>query len=138
MLTLTEEEEGGTLSFTLLHSPPGSSSTSTPGTSAHPKPSNLDYLHTVPLIFRDAHPKFKNVKQVMSELSQYHLELRVSRVKDVPNRGLFVIGNTPQEVLVLQSEKKSSHYMFSPAETFRSGLGKPEEMIISRLILSET
>ena len=34
--------------------------------------------------------------------------------------------------------KKSSHYMFSPLETFHNGLGKPEEMIVSRLILSET
>ena len=34
--------------------------------------------------------------------------------------------------------KKSSHYMFSPAKTFHNGLGKPEEMIISRLSLSET
>ena len=38
--------------------------------------------------------------------------------------------------------KKSSHYMFSSVEArveaFHNGLGKPEEMIISRLILSET
>ena len=34
--------------------------------------------------------------------------------------------------------KKSSHYMFSSVETFHNGLGKPEEMIIDRLILSET
>ena len=34
--------------------------------------------------------------------------------------------------------KKSSHYMFSPFENFHNGLGKPEEMIISGLILFET
>ena len=34
--------------------------------------------------------------------------------------------------------KKSSQYMFSPVETFHNGLGKPEEIIIGRLILSET
>ena len=40
----------------------------------------------------------------MSELSQYHPELRVSRVKDLPNKG--IIGNTPRDVLTLQSENK--------------------------------
>ena len=34
--------------------------------------------------------------------------------------------------------KKRSHYMFPSVEAFHNGLGKPEEMIISRLILSET
>ena len=68
-----------------LHTPPGSSSTSTPGIPARPKSSNFDYSNTVPVIFRDADPKFNSVKQVMSELSQYHPELRVSRVKDLPN-----------------------------------------------------
>ena len=34
--------------------------------------------------------------------------------------------------------KKRSHDMFSHVKTFHNGLGKPEEMIISRLSLSET
>ena len=42
----------------------------------------------------------------MSELSQYHPELRVSRVKDLPNKGFLIIGNTRRDVLTLQSEKK--------------------------------
>ena len=90
----------------LLHTPPGSSSASTPGTPAHPKPSNFDYPNTVPVIFRHADPKFKTVKQVMIELSQYHPELRVSRVKDLPNKGFFIIGNTPRDVLTSQSENE--------------------------------
>ena len=90
----------------LLHTPPGSSSTSTPGTPTRPKSSNFDYPNTVPAIFRDVDPKFKSVKQVMSELSQYHPELRVSRVKDLPKKRFLIIGNTPRDVLTLQSEKK--------------------------------
>ena len=43
----------------LLHTPLGSSSTSTPGTPTRPKPSNFDYPNTVPVIFRDAEPKPK-------------------------------------------------------------------------------
>ena len=34
--------------------------------------------------------------------------------------------------------KKHDHYMLSPVKTFYNGLGKPEEMIISRLSISET
>ena len=90
----------------LLHTSPGSSSTSTPGTPTRPKFSNFDYPDTVPVIFRNADPKFKTVKHVMSELSQYHPELRVSRVKGLPNKGFFIIGNTPRDVLTLQSENK--------------------------------
>ena len=90
----------------LLHTPPGSNSTSTPGTPTRPKPSNFDYPNTVPVIFRDADPKFNFLKQIMSELSQYHPELRVSRVKDLPNKGFLIIGNTPRDVLTLRSENK--------------------------------
>ena len=81
----------------LLHTPPGSSSTSTPGTPTCPKSSGFDYPNTVPVIFRDADTKFKSVKQVMSKLSQYYPELmiRVSRVKDLPNKGFLIIGKTP-------------------------------------------
>ena len=42
----------------------------------------------------------------MSELSQYHPELRVSRVKDHPNKGFFIIGNTPRNIIILQNETK--------------------------------
>ena len=90
----------------LLHTPPGSSSTSTPRTPTRPKSSNFDYPNTVPVIFRHADSKFKSVEQIISKLSQYHPELRVSRVKDLPNKGFLIIGNTPRDVLTLQSEKK--------------------------------
>ena len=43
---------------------------------------NQDYPNSVPAIFRDADLK-SSVKQVMSELSQFHPELRVSKVKDL-------------------------------------------------------
>ena len=42
----------------------------------------------------------------MSEVSQYHPELRVSRAKDLPNKRFLIIGSTPRDVLTLQSEKK--------------------------------
>ena len=42
----------------------------------------------------------------MSELSQYHPGLRVSRVKDLPKQGFLTVGNTPRDVIILQSETK--------------------------------
>ena len=42
----------------------------------------------------------------MSELSQYYPELRVSRVKDLPNKGFLIIGNIPREVIILQNENQ--------------------------------
>ena len=42
----------------------------------------------------------------MSELSQYHPELRVSRVKALPNQSFLIVGNTPQDIVILQSENK--------------------------------
>ena len=90
----------------LLHTPPGSSSASSSRSPTRPKPSSFNFPNQVPIIFRDADEKFKSVKQVMSELSQYHPELRVSRVKDLPNRSFLVVGNTPRDVVILQSEKK--------------------------------
>ena len=44
----------------LLHTPPGSSSTSTPGAPTRSKSSNLDYPGFN--IFRDADPKFNSVR----------------------------------------------------------------------------
>ena len=60
----------------LLHTPPGSSSASSSRSPTRPKPSSFNFPNQVPIIFRDADEKFKSVKQVMSELSQYHPELR--------------------------------------------------------------
>ena len=88
----------------VLHTPPGSCSASSSGSPTHPKPSSFSYPNTVPVIFRDADPKFTSVKQV--ELSQYHPELRVSRVKDLPKQGFLIVGNTPRDVIILQNETK--------------------------------
>ena len=90
----------------LLHTLPGSSSVSTSGTPTRPIPSNFNYPNTIPDISPDAHPKFTPVKQIMSDLSQYHPELRVSRVKNLPNKGFLIIGNIPRDVIILRNENK--------------------------------
>ena len=90
----------------LLHTPPGSSSASSSGSPTRSRPSSFNFPNTVPIIFRYPDAKFTSVKQVMSELSQYHPELRVSRVKDLPNQSFLIVGNTPRDVVILQSETK--------------------------------
>ena len=90
----------------VLQTPPGSNSASTPGTTTHPKTPNFDFPNSTPLIIGDVDPKFTNVKLVMSELRQYPPDLRVSRVKDLPNNKFLVIGNTLRDVIILQSEIK--------------------------------
>ena len=42
----------------------------------------------------------------MRELSQYHPELRVSRVKDLPNKRFLIIGDTPRHFIILPNENK--------------------------------
>ena len=90
----------------LLHTPPGSSSASSSGSPTRSQPSSFNFPNQVSIIFRDEDAKFKSVKQVMSELSQYHPELRVSRVKDLPNQSFLIVGNIPRDVVILQSESK--------------------------------
>ena len=42
----------------------------------------------------------------MSELRQFHLSLRVSKVQELKNNRLLVIGDTPLDVAILQSDNK--------------------------------
>ena len=42
----------------------------------------------------------------MNELSQYHLKLRVYRVKDLSNKGFLIIRTTPGDILTLQRKRK--------------------------------
>ena len=47
----------------------------------------------------------------------------------------FIVANIVESIFYVND---SSYYLLSPVETFHNGLGKPEEMIINRLSLSET
>ena len=42
----------------------------------------------------------------MGELRRYHPSLKVSQVKDLPKGDLLVIGDSVQDVIILQSETK--------------------------------
>ena len=57
--------------------------------------------------------KFKTWRSVMGELRQFHPSLKVSQVKKLPKGDLLIIGNSMQDVIILQSENK-----------MKAGLGK--------------
>ena len=88
----------------LLHSPPGAGSACPINTPARPRPSA--YKNSVPIILSDVDSKFNSVVKLMSELRQFHPSLRVSKVQELKNNRFLVIGDTPRDVAILQSDNK--------------------------------
>ena len=88
---------------------PGSSEPSL-GTPVHPKTS---YKNTSPVILSGVNEKFKNWRQLMGELRQYHPSLKITRIKELPKGDFLVIGNSGQDVTILQNEN-----------TMKAALGK--------------
>ena len=63
------------------------------------------YKNRTPLIATGIDPKFNTQIGIMSELRQYHPNLRVFRIKQTQNGWIF-IGDTPKDFAILQSEPK--------------------------------
>ena len=85
----------------LLHSPPEANSASPTDTPALPKPST--HKNSVPIILSEVDPKFNSVIKLMSELKQFHPSLRVSKIQEPKNSRFLVIGDTPEDVAILQN-----------------------------------
>ena len=66
-------------------------------------PSN--YKNKTPLIATGIDPKFNMPIKIMSELRQYHPNLRVLQIKQTKNGWIF-IGDTPKDFVILQREPK--------------------------------
>ena len=75
--------------------PPDSQSTMPPSS----------YKNRTPLIATGIDPKFNTQIRIMSELMQYHPNLRVFRINQTQNGWIF-IGDTPKDFAILQSEPK--------------------------------
>ena len=73
-------------------------------------PSN--YKNKSPLIATGIDPKFDTPIKIMSELRQYHPNLRVFQIKQTKNGWIF-IGDTPKDFAILQSEPKMQQ-VFGP------------------------
>ena len=89
----------------LLHSPPGANSASPiNSTPARPRPST--HKNSTPIILSDVDPKFNSIVKLMSELRQLHPRLTVSEVQELKNNMPLVIGDTPRDAAILQSDNK--------------------------------
>ena len=74
------------------------------GTPVHPKP-NLK--NKIPAILSDVDKKFeKKWRSIIGELRQYHPSLKVSQIKELPKGNFLVIGDSVQDMVILQSETK--------------------------------
>ena len=81
-----------------------SSSEPPPETLVRPKSSTL--ANNIPVILSGIDKRFKTWKSVTGELRQYHPTLKVSQVKELPKGDLLVIGDSVQDVVILQNENK--------------------------------
>ena len=75
-----------------------------PETPVRPKPSTI--TNKIPVILSGIDGKFKTWRSVMGELRQYHPSLKVSQIKELPKGDLLVIGDSMQDIIILQSETK--------------------------------
>ena len=80
------------------------SSEQPPETPARPKPST--YKNAIPVIFSGIDAKFQNWRSIMGELRQHHPSLNISQIKELTKGGLLVVGNSPQDAVILQNESK--------------------------------
>ena len=62
--------------------------------------------NTIPVIISGVDPKFKSWRQLMGELRQYHPSLKISNVKELPKGDFPIIGDSIQDVIILQNETK--------------------------------
>ena len=87
-----------------LTSPPGASTASPTSTPARSKPSSVK--NVIPVILSDVDPKLSNKVKLMSELKQSHPRIKVSKVLEKKNNSFLIIGDSPRDVAILQSETK--------------------------------
>ena len=75
-----------------------------PETPTRPKTSS--YKNQFPVILSGIDEKFQTWRQVMGELRQHHPSLRISKVKARKKGDVLVVGDSPQDAIILQSEPK--------------------------------
>ena len=76
-----------------LNSPPGASPASPTNTPARPKPTS--FKNVIPVILSDVDPKLCTKVKLMSELKQFHPQIKVSKVLEKKNNSFLIIGDTP-------------------------------------------
>ena len=64
------------------------------------------YKNKIPVIISGVDNKLKNWRQIMGELRQYNPNLKVSSIKELPKGDFIVIGDSVQDMIILQNESK--------------------------------
>ena len=108
-----------------LYSPPGASSANPSNTLARPKPSS--FKNTIPVILSDVNSRVK----LMSELKMFHPNIKVSKVLERKNNSFLIIGDTPQDVGILQSEIKMKA---CPGQKVKINLPKPTKPLSQKRV----
>ena len=75
-----------------------------PETPTRPKTSTCK--NQIPVILSGIDAIYQTWRQVMGELRQHHPSLKISKVKALPKGDLLVVGDSPQDALILQTESK--------------------------------
>ena len=75
-----------------------------PETPTRPKTST--YKNQIPVILSGIDAKYQTWRQIMGELRQYHPSLKISKVKALAKGDLLVVGDSPQDAVILQTESK--------------------------------
>ena len=73
------------------------------GTPVHPK---SNPKNKIPVILSGVDREFKNWRSIMDELRQYHPGLKVSQIKELQKGDYLVIGDSMQDIIIIQSETK--------------------------------
>ena len=91
---------------TLPSQPKPGSSQPPKGTPVRPKP---NHKNTIPVILSGVKEEFRNWRQLMGELRQFHPRLKISQIKELSKGDFLIIGwDSEQDLdtIILQSESK--------------------------------
>ena len=75
-----------------------------PGTPTRPKPATIK--NKIPVILSGIKAEHKNWRKLLGELRQFHPGLKVSQIKELPKCDFLLIGDSMQDVIILQNESK--------------------------------
>ena len=89
---------------TLSSQPKPGSSESPLGTPVSPKP---NIKNTIPVILSGVNEEFRSCRKLMGELRQFHPSLKISQIKELSKENFLIIGDSVQDVIILQRESKT-------------------------------
>ena len=100
------------------------------GTPIRPKPY---WKNTIPVIISGVDKKFKSWRKLSGELRQYHPSLKISRIKELPKGDFALIGDTLQDVIILQNENKmkavlATNVKVGLPQAFQANKEKPKSL----------